>query len=93
MTMTYERSRANLQTRRCLRELTKSPLIQDVPLATRERARRVLRHHRGASQIVLEQDVCLADLTSPDWAILAEVLVKQREHSDWLGHDGTRRND
>mgnify|MGYP001014158405 CR=1 FL=1 len=91
--MTYERSRANLKTRKCLRVLADSWLIQDVSMTNRERTRRVLRRHAGFNQIVLEYKGRLADLASSGWAFLAEVLVKQRELSDWPGQGGSRRND
>lgn len=68
-------------------------MTHDVPLAVREQALPVLRHHPGSSQIAREHRGRLTDLASPHWAIYGEVPVTQGKRSAWFGHDGTRRND
>jgi hypothetical protein len=61
VTTPEERTRAVVQTRELLRELTTPSLTPRVPVAIREEARRLLRHYPSAG------DMSLAHSALPTW--------------------------
>ena len=69
MTMPSERTRAVLQTREFLQELTWPSATPGVPTAIRETARRLFRHYPGSG------DIALASMALPSWFAAPETVM------------------